>query len=214
MTALSLVWDKPAGLYLTASKSTNRPSEVPTAVHAGAISSGIHNVCWRRGTSEVSPTLWIGSAETSPQYLIGWLHAPTLTLELHACSNFPPKRWSEHLFFFVFLRVVCLNCNLLCTTDEGCCMGLGGLKSPPPPPPPPPVLRFIILLYIVFWEENIQILAIVWEWAYLLLNTESNWQFEWKWASMQDYDLCYSPQRYWYLTVQKMPPLSYFIYAQ
>lgn len=74
--------------------------------------------------------------------------------------------------------------------DKG---GARGVQAPSPPP----LLRFIILLYIVLWEENIQILLIVWERAYLLLNTESNWQFEWKWTSMQDYDLCYLPQRYY-----------------
>ena len=54
---------------------------------------------WRHGTSGVSPTLWIRSMVTPSQHMTGSLHAPPLTPEMRAYSNFLPKLWSEHLFF-------------------------------------------------------------------------------------------------------------------
>ena len=60
----------------------------------------IHDVHWRHGTSGVSPTLWIGSMETSPLRMTGSLHTLPLTPEVRARAisfNFPPKFWTEHL---------------------------------------------------------------------------------------------------------------------
>ena len=136
MTALLRMWDRLAGHYLTASKNTNRPSEVPTLQTLLLLSmpsavatpllgmrpqsstpthTCIHDVHWRHGTSGVSPTLWIGSVGTSPLHMTGSLHAPPLTPEVRARAisfNFLPKLWTEHLHvfcvFFVYLKVVCL----------------------------------------------------------------------------------------------------------
>ena len=61
---------------------------------------------WRHGTSGVSPTLWIGSMETSPLRMTGSLHAPPLTPRVRAWAISHQNFELNTCFFFLFLLYV------------------------------------------------------------------------------------------------------------